>query len=178
MAIILPDSDEIKLITLALNELVDIETQRLEIEQEILDVLKFGMPAVGFEFTATIVPGGTPQKGVTAMQLTDVQSVQLSIQPIDAKNNPAPVESGSVVWASSDPTIVTVGPDPTDPTNELKQVATAVGPLTAPGASVQVSVTADADLGAGVTTITGTLDFTVVASQAVSVAIQTGTPTP
>jgi len=39
-----------------------------------------------------------------------------------------------------------------------------------------VNVSADADLGDGVTTIAGTLDVTVAASQAVSLNISAGTP--
>jgi hypothetical protein len=42
--------------------------------------------------------------------------------------------------------------------------------------AIQISVTADADLGAGVTPIAGTLDIEVVGDQAVSVGIVAGTP--
>lgn len=178
MALVIPESTDFKQLIDILQDILDIETQRLAIEKQLLVLDSYSHRAVEFQITATILPGGLPQKGITSMQLTDIQSVKLFIQPIDAKGNPAPVEAGTVVWVSSDPTIITVGPDPDDATNELKQVATAVGPLTADGASVQVSVSADADLGAGTTTINGTLDITVVASQATSVTINTGTPTP
>lgn len=178
MALVIPESTDFKQLIDILQDILDIETQRLAIEKQLLVLDSYSHRAVEFQITATILPGGLPQKGITSMQLTDIQSVQLSILPVDAKGNAAPVEDGSVQFVSSDPTIITVGPDPADPTNQLKAVATAVGPLTAPGASVQVSVSADADLGAGVTTINGSLDFTVVASQATGLTINTGTPTP
>jgi hypothetical protein len=178
MALMLPDSNEIQQLIDVLKQIRDIQAVRLAVAQQALILQGFDHRATRFEFTATILPGGIPQKGVTAMQLTDIQSVTLSIQPVDAKGNPAPVETGSVKFVSSDPNTVTVGPDPADPTNELKAVATAVGPLTAVGSSVQVAASADADLGAGVATISGSIDFTVIASQATGLTINTGTPTP
>jgi hypothetical protein len=39
-----------------------------------------------------------------------------------------------------------------------------------------VVVTADADLGSGVTSLTGTLDFTVTGGQAATIAIISGAP--
>ena len=52
--------------------------------------------------------------------------------------------------------------------------AIAAGPL----GTCQVSVTADADLGEGVVTITGVLDLEVVGSQATSFVITPGAPEP
>lgn len=100
--------------------------------------------------------------------MTDSQQADLSIQPVDRKGNPAPVEG--VSWSSSDDTIVTVTVDATDPT---KAVVKAVGPL----GSAQVNVTADARIGEGTVDIAGVLDVTIVAGEAVSVQISAGTPT-
>lgn len=106
------------------------------------------------------------------VQLTDIQKVHAGpVQVLDAKGNPAALD-GAPSWSSSDPTIVSVTPS----ADGLEADIVAVGPLTPAGSSVQVVVSADADLGAGVTTITGSLDVTVVASQAVSITIPTGTP--
>jgi hypothetical protein len=101
------------------------------------------------------------------MDLRDDQQVVLTIQPVDRKRKPAPVD-GIPVWASSDETVITleVAAD--------GMSATARG--VAPGAA-RVVVTADADLGAGVTDLTGTLEFNVTGGSAVAMEITAGTPT-
>ena len=106
---------------------------------------------------------------MATLVLTDAQKVALSVTFLDAAGNPASVD-GAPVWGSSDPTIVLVEAA----TDGLSAVATAVGPL----GSAQVNVTADADLGAGVESITGLLDVNVVGDKAVTVAIAAGTPEP
>jgi hypothetical protein len=104
---------------------------------------------------------------VLMVTLTDLQKVPLTISPVDAVGNPALVE-GIPVWTSSNEAVLTVIPAE----DGLSAVATTVGPL----GVAQVTVTADADLGEGVTMIAGTEDFTVLASQAVSMGITTGVP--
>ncbi len=101
------------------------------------------------------------------LTLTDSQKVGLSIQPVDAKGNPAPVD-GAPQWAVSDEALLTLQVADDGLSAELF----AAGPL----GNAQVTVSADADLGAGVTTIQGILDVTVVGGQAVSLAIAAGTP--
>jgi hypothetical protein len=132
---------------------------------QILDQLLPG-PAVGFIFTADLE--GQLSVGVTQMNITDSQQVSLSIQPVDKKGNAAAVD-GAPQWASSNTEVVTVTPS----ADGLSAIAAAVGPL----GTATVSVTADADLGAGVTSIAGTLDVTVTAGQAATVSITAGTPT-
>jgi hypothetical protein len=105
--------------------------------------------------------------GVKSMKLTDVQKVIGSIAPKDAAGNPAPVD-GIPVWASSDTAIVTVTPAP----DGMSAVVEAVGPL----GTAQVSVSADADTGEGVATITALADIEVLASQATAVGISFGVP--
>lgn len=107
--------------------------------------------------------------GVKSMKLTDVQKVVGSIAPKDAAGNPAPVD-GIPVWASSDPAIVTVTAAP----DGMSAVVEAVGPL----GTAQVSVTADADTGEGVTAITALADIEVLASQATVVGINFDVPEP
>jgi hypothetical protein len=99
------------------------------------------------------------------LKLTNTQQAALSIAPVDRKGKPAQVDA--IVFTSSDDTVATVTQDPDDPRKALlKAVETG---------TAQINVTADADLGDGVLELTGTLDVTVVAGQAVSLAIQTGT---
>lgn len=99
--------------------------------------------------------------------LTDVQKVALAIAPKSAAGNPAQVD-GAPVWSSSDETILTltVAPD------GLSAEAVTTGKL----GTVQVNVSADADLGEGAKTITGVLDIEVKASEAVSLDVSAGTP--
>jgi len=132
---------------------------------QIIDFLVPG-PAVGFTFTA-ISEDGTIQTGVTKMDLRDDQKVDLSIQPVDKKGKPALVD-GVPAWASSDETVITL----TVAADGLSASAAGV----APGAA-RVTVTADADLGAGVTDITGVLEFNVTGGAAATITINAGTPT-
>src|SRR5262245_27492916 len=109
----------------------------------------------------------TDEGEIFMLVLTDLQKVTLSVSFVDAAGNPATVD-GAPTWSSSDSSITVVTPS----ADGLTAVASTVGPL---GTS-EVSVTADADLGTGVTPVTGTLDVQVVASQATAATIGTGTP--
>ena len=131
---------------------------------EIKDILVPG-PAVKIIFTADL--DGTIQTGVEHMTLRDDQQVGLSIKIVDKKGNPAQVD-GAPVWAGSDDTVITV----TAAADGMSAVVVGVAP-----GSARVVVTADADLGAGTTDLTGTLDFDVTAGGAVAITITPGTPT-
>lgn len=142
----------------------DIAAMQTQLEL-IIDQLVPG-PAVRLIFTADVE--GTITTGVTKMNLQDSQVVTLSIQPADKKGNPAPVD-GVPVWLSSNTELITVVAS----ADGLSAVATAVGPL----GTATVSVTADADLGAGTTELAGTLDITVISGAASTIKITAGTPT-
>ena len=103
---------------------------------------------------------------ITGMILTATQEVDLAINPVDKKGNPAQVD-GTPVWVSSDPAVIAL----VVAADGLSCVAKA-GKM----GHAQVSVTADADLGAGVVNISGVIEFDVAASQAVSLGIVAGTP--
>jgi hypothetical protein len=118
-------------------------------------------------FTAEFLDTHEIRKDIKEMILQDIQKVTLSITPVDAAGNPAKVD-GAPVWESTDTTVVSLEVA----TDGLSAVATAVGPL----GTAQVSVTADADLGQGITPLIGTLDIEVVASAAVSLNVTAGTP--
>lgn len=100
--------------------------------------------------------------------LTDMQKVPLSVEFLDAAGNPALVD-GTPAWSSSDPCVTLEAA-----ADGLSAVATASGAL----GTAQVSVTADADMGAGVEPITGLLDIQVIADKAATVGISAGTPEP
>src|SRR5437016_9433583 len=53
---------------------------------------------------------------IMAVSLTSTQFVDGVLQPVDSKGRSAKVQAGSVVFASTDPSIFTIV---TDPTNEL-----------------------------------------------------------
>jgi len=103
--------------------------------------------------------------------LTDVQKVHLAVRPIDAAGNQAPVD-GKPTWAAggANPEILELVPSD----DGLSCDVFTVGPL----GTAQVQVNADADMGEGIVPIVGLLDIEVQASQAVSVAIDAGTPEP
>ena len=100
------------------------------------------------------------------MEMQDDQQVRLTIAPVDAKGKPAKLD-GIPVWASSDETVITVTADP----DGLSALAVAVTP-----GDARAVVTADADLGSGVTPLSGSLDFTITAGAAVSLTITAGVP--
>ncbi len=70
------------------------------------------------------------------------------LSPLNARGEPAPVD-GVPVWASSDETVVTVAPSEDGMSAVINTVAAGVA---------RVTVTADADLGEGVSEITGVTD--------------------
>lgn len=103
---------------------------------------------------------------IMGMKLPLDMQFTVSVEPQDSAGNPAPVD-GVPAWSASGD-LVTVTPA-TDGMSAVVRpnAAGAVG-------SVQVSVTADADLGEGIETITGVLDVDVVGGKAVSLATSVG----
>lgn len=122
--------------------------------------------AIRLVFLYQVSPNRPPEE-ITMLTLTDIQGVDLSVAPVDAKGNPAKVD-GAPVWVVSAPDVcdIAVAAD------GLSAHVTAKGPL----GSCQVTVTADADLGEGVRNITGMLDVEVIASEAASLSITAGAP--
>lgn len=99
--------------------------------------------------------------------LTDAQKVRLEVNPLNKAGNPAKID-GDPVWSSSDPSIITIEATP-DPKVVFAVTTGTLG-------LAQVNVKADADLGAGVREIASVLDVEVIASEAVTLGIQAGTP--
>lgn len=118
-------------------------------------------------FIKAVIERNTIKGDIKMLVLTDTQQVDVAIKPVDKKGNAAQVD-GVPVWTSSDLNIATVEAA-ADGLSAVVKAANGLG-------DVQISVTADADLGAGVQPLVGTLDITVAAGAAVSLGIVTGTP--
>lgn len=133
--------------------------------RDILTVLT-PSPAVGFRFTVELE--GHTLQGATKITMTNSQQATAKITPVDKQGNPAKVD-GVPSWATSDATIVSVVATP----DGMSAVIAAVGPL----GKAKVSVTADADLGAGVKPIFGSLDIEITQGLAVGFKIELGEAT-
>lgn len=124
----------------------------------ILNDVLFPQPAVRFTFF------NSSHKEICMLKLSTIQKSTIGIKPVDKKGNPAPVD-GVPVWDVSAPGSVSLFPSADGMSCDVLGIA--------PG-SVQVNVSADADMGEGTKTITGTLDVEVTAAEAAGFAIQTG----
>ena len=99
------------------------------------------------------------------------QKVSVEINPVDSNGNPAPVEPGSVTVESSDLSICTVEKDP-DNENKFDILGSNDGSA----GVAQIDISADADLGEGVTTITGFIGVEITPKQAVGLGLTIGEP--
>jgi hypothetical protein len=131
-------------------------TLNLELEEE--------EPRLRFDVTID----GVSAQDIKMLVLPIDHTAIASITPVDAKGNPAPVE-GVPTWASSNPAMLTVTPRADDGSGVYKADLVPAGAV----GTCQVNVSADADLGTGVTTITGILDVQTAAGQAVGFTIST-----
>lgn len=98
-----------------------------------------------------------------AFTLPDDRTATLSIAPVDAKGNPAPID-GIPAWTTADFRLLDLIPS----ADGLSVQVRPVGPL---AAGVQVTVTADADLGEGVETLIGMIEVDIVGGKAVALGI-------
>lgn len=101
-----------------------------------------------------------------ALTLSSIQGVQLTVVPVDAKGNPAPID-GVVAWSTSDESVLSVAAASDGLTAEVRAVA--VG-------HAQITASADARLGPEVVEITGVLEIDVVPAEAVTMALSAGEP--
>lgn len=69
------------------------------------------------EFTASLPGGCLVQGEIHMLRLTSVQQCELSINPVDARGNPAPIDNADYAprWTSSDDSVASVTVDPNDP---------------------------------------------------------------
>jgi hypothetical protein len=99
---------------------------------------------------------------ITLMVLTDTQKARITFgQPLDRKGFPAKVQDGSVTFSISDDSAV-VTQDPADPFS-ADVVAAHPTPDNQPAT---ITISADADLGEGVKTITGVEPLIVTSGEA------------
>ena len=101
--------------------------------------------------------------------LHTTQKVELSINPVDAKGNEARID-GTPEWASTNPSVLTVS----GIQDGRLAMVVAVG---VPG-NATITVKADADLGPGVKTISGSQDFFVTDTITASLPVSVHRPTP
>ncbi len=119
-------------------------------------------------FARAIIDRKTTITGeIKMLIITDSQEVDLAIKPLTRKGHPAQVD-GVPAWSTSDPAIATVTPA-ADGLSCVIKAADNIGP-------VQISVTADADLGEGVQNLTGVLDLEVIGGAAATLSVIAGTP--
>lgn len=126
--------------------------------QDLVRILAAVTPPEAVRFVLNVELEGELKEGVTSINMTNSQKATASIQPVDKKGQPAPID-GVPTWASSDETIVTVTPAADGLSAEVR----AVGPL----GTAKVTATGDADLGEGTKPIFGELDVTITQGEAV-----------
>jgi hypothetical protein len=105
---------------------------------------------------------GITVKGMAPIMYTlpDDKQVEVQVAYVDAKGHPASVD-GEVDWTTSDQAICNIAVNPDDSTKVMLTPAANLG-------TAQITATADADLGEGVTEIITILDVQIVGGQAVS----------
>ena len=122
------------------------------------------LPTARLLFTFTSEEGEITT-GEEYMKITVTQKFAAAITPVDKFGNAALVD-GKPTWEAADPAIISIVPA----NDGLSATILALGPV---GTS-QVSVTADADLGTGVVTITDAFQVDVVAGMAVGLGVTIG----
>lgn len=121
-------------------------------------------PAVKLDIEFTLYFAGSSVRGLKmAYSMADDATVGFVIRAVDAKGNPASLD-GVPEWAVSDDDLLAVTPA----ADGLSASVSAVGPL----GTAQVQVTADARMGPEVLEITGSLDITIVAGEAVMISLE------
>jgi hypothetical protein len=99
-----------------------------------------------------------------SVQISDSQQFTLRVAPQTARNKPAPVD-GPPTWECSDESVAKI--QPADDGLSCKVVGMAPG-------SCIVRVSADADLGEGVVTISDSANITITSSTADHLALSSG----
>lgn len=158
----------LKYLQALLNAAIGMGSKLIHIEKqnaEILALLKRD-EEIAVALTIDFKVDDQTTEGALFMTITDSQQVVATIKPVNKRGQPAPVQPGSVLWTG--PSFVAITPAPDGLSATI--VAMGIG-------SGELSVSADADLGEGVVTISGTVPFEVIPSQATSVGFEFGTPT-
>jgi len=99
------------------------------------------------------------------------QKVNVQLNPVDSNGNPAQVEPGSVSVVSSNEEVCKVLRDP-----ENETVFEILGSNDGTVGTAQIDISADADLGEGVTTISGFIGVEITPKEAVGLGFNIGEP--
>lgn len=105
---------------------------------------------------------------IMAFQMTSSQQTTVTAKFVDKKGNPAKVD-GAPTWSTDNTDVLALKPSD----DGLSCVVAAVDPLGVAG----VTMRADADLGAGVVELIGTLEVEITAGQATTVKLEAAPPT-
>lgn len=105
------------------------------------------------------------QEITTMVTISADKKRTFSVQPVDSKGRPAAIE-GIPVWDLAAPGGVTLFPTPDGLACDVVWIEAKQG--------IVLTVKADADLGAGVREITGSVDIETLGAEAVGFAISTG----
>jgi len=127
-------------------------------------VLRFSKPV---EKTSTTL--GETMATTAAAVMTDTQKLSATITPEDANGNTVPIPDGdSVVWTSSDPTVVTVTPS----VDGLSAVCASVGKVGS--VTINVVINNSATPPAAVASASGTIQVTAAGISQIGISF--GTP--
>jgi hypothetical protein len=143
--------------------------------ESLLNELLAGLPA-RLRRPHLLIPIRIPEpriifQGGTKMAITITATQKFTAGPVsavDAHGNPAQID-GAPAWSVSDTALLAVNVA----ADGLSADIQAVGAL----GHAQVVVSADADLGEGIETISGILEVEIVAGRAVSLTVPAGEPT-
>ncbi len=139
--------------------------EALALLRAIKALLVLNLPAAsGLEFD--VIRAGDIDEGAKNVQIRDNQKFTASLAPVDSKGSPAQIQPGSAVWTGP----AFLGLTPSDDGLSCVVVANGIG-------TGDVTASADADLGDGVTTISGVLNVEVTPGEAVQLGIVAGDPT-
>jgi len=120
----------------------------------------------------TFFINGIKIKGNTTMvSMSYSQKVTVEIQAVDSNGNPAQVEAGSINVSSSNPEVCSIVRD-AENENRFDIYGSNNGTV----GVAQIDISADADLGEGVSTITGFIGVEITPKQAVGLGITIGEP--
>lgn len=120
------------------------------------------------QFQKTFCQHHLQESLIMATSMSSSQKRNIRIKNfVDKKGNPAKVD-GAPEWTTDNSEVLALTPAD----DGMSCVVAAVGPLS----NASITVTADADMGAGVKPIIGTMEFEITAGEAVSVDLEADEP--
>lgn len=152
-----------------LNSVNFIQTQELNPQWNFTGVINTIFTGTGFNDITSTITFSVIIGGQIMATINDSQQILLTAQPVSGKGNPAPID-GPVQWSLiSGSQFISL-----TPVDATSVYAVAIGPI----GIATIEASADADLGAGITTITNTVQVEVIGGPAVNLNILPGTPEP